>query len=531
MTPPFAYLDALYSSVRAGQDVVFAVNNVFAARHITGTSQAARTLTNASHTSFTDAAGNVITVPIPASQTTVTKLSLDNHLDTWLAITGGLPGGPFIHASITDITVHLGFISAGEVTVEARTTLSPNDPLNVPLPLTMPEDAAPPGLFQLEDENQAGAEVSASLDYADGTLRLGQGSGWDPALAVPVQLYGNIITATRGESVSGELLGSGDATQANQTFQLKKSPLTYLPAPAAGNDSGVASTLKVYVDDVLWTEVPSFFNVPAAAHVFIVRQNEQAQSSVTFGDGIRGARLQSGSQVTASYRFGAGYATPPPGGIHQIARPAKGLSSIRNPVGAYGGADAEPADQMREYAPKSALLLGRAISLDDLEAAAAETSGARSVRAEWRWNLLRQSPVAQIYYIGNVGDENLIVQRLRGLTEPYTPIAVSQATSLPTTLSIQVVVDPRYLESDVLTQVRTTLMDPVAGLLSPERIGIGLALFRSRICEFVCRVPGASSVSDLQLNSAPFSDWAVTPGVGNYFDFEAGSLVLNGNSQ
>jgi hypothetical protein len=230
----------------------------------------------------------------------------------------------------------------------------------------------------------------------------------------------------------------------------------------------------------------------------------------------------------ASYRFGAGAASPPAGGIHQVARPVKGLSSVRNPVAACCGGDQEPIQELRTYAPRSALLLGRAISLADLEAAAVATGGVRAARAEWRWNMLRQRPVAQIYYIGDAALDLPITQKLRQLTEPDTPIDVTCANPVPSTLAIQVTINPAYLEGKVLAQLRTVLMDPLTGMLAPERVGIGSALFRSRIFEFVGRVPGADTVTDLQLNNAPFSDWGVSPGAGNYFDFETGFLLLNG---
>ena len=530
-TPAYAYLDAVYRSVRAEQDVVFSVKDTFAARRILATSQQSRIATPASNTKFKDASNNDVIVPIPATTTTVTKLRLDSDIDTFFGFSFGSLGGPFISADISDIAVHLGFIPAGAVTVEALTTLAANDPLQVPLPLERPSDADPPGRFQLEDKNETGAAVDASLDYSTGTLQLGQDAGWDPALTVPVRLFGNSISATRGESVRDELLGFGDAAQPSQTFNLKKSPLTYLPAPTQGNDTGVASTLKIFVDGILWKEVPSFFNVAPTAHAYIVRENDRGESSVIFGDGLRAARLATGARVTAWYRFGAGAAAPPAGGIHQIARPAKGLTSVRNPVAARAGADAEAADQLRRYAPRSALLLGRAVSLADLEAAVAATEGVRNVRAEWRWNLLRQTPVAQIFYIGDAALDEPITQRLRGLTEPDTPIDVITATALPSTLAIQVSIDPDYLEATVLAQVRAALMDPLNGLLAPERIGIGLALFRSQIYEFACAVPGVATVADLQLNNAPFTDWGVTPGAGNYFDFEKGALLLNGKNQ
>ena len=530
-TSAYAYLDAVYHSVRAEQDVVFSVKDTFAARRILATSQQSRIATLASNTKFKDASNQDVIVPIPGTTTIVTKLTLDSDIDTSFGGWFGSLGGPFVSADISDIAVHLGFIPTGAVTVEALTTLDDDDSLQVPLPLEQPSDADPPGRFQLEDKNQTGAAVDASLNYSTGTLQLGQDAGWDPALTVPVRLFGNIISATRGESVRDELLGFGDAAQPSQTFKLKKSPLTYLPAPTEGNDSGVASTLKIYVDGILWKEVPSFFNVAPTAHAYIVRENDGGESSVIFGDGIRASRLATGARVTAWYRFGAGAAAPPAGGIHQIARSAKGLTSIRNPVAARAGADAEPADQLRRYAPRSALLLGRAVSLADLEAAVAATEGVRNVRAEWRWNLLRQTPVAEIFYIGDAALDELITQRLRGLTEPDTPIDVTPATALPSTLAIQVSIDPDYLEATVLMQVRAALMDPLNGLLAPERIGIGLALFRSQIYEFVCAVPGVATVADLQLNNAPFTDWGVTPGAGNYFDFEKGTLLLNGKDQ
>jgi hypothetical protein len=529
---PYAHLDAVYRAVHAEQDVVFGVKNILSARRILGTAQSPRTVTPASSTSFKDAANNTITVPISKTTTPVTKLTLDFHLDSLLGITAGSPGGsggPFASADVSDIVVHLGFIAAGTVTVEASTTLADNDPLRVPLPVEKPIDADPPGRFQLEDRNQTGAAVDGSLDYSSGSLALGQNSGWDPALTGPVRLFGNVITATRGETVRDELLGFGDATQASQTFNLKKSPLTYLPAP--GTDNGVAAALKVFVDGVLWNEVRSFFNVPATAHAYIVRQNDDGESLVTFGDGVRASRLSSGARVTAWYRFGAEAAKPPAGGIHQIARPAKGLSSIRNPVAARGGADAEPPEQLRRYAPRSALLLRRAVSLADLEAAAAAADGVRNVRAEWHWNPIRQTPVAQIFYVGDPAIRSLLLQRLHGLTEPGTQIDVAAAVAVPATLAIQVAIDPAHLEPRVLAEVRARLMDPIAGLLSPDRIGIGLALFRSRICEFVCGVPGAATVADLQLNHAPFANWGVSAGTGRYFDFEQGELLLNGRNQ
>ena len=323
-----------------------------------------------------------------------------------------------------------------------------------------------------------------------------------------------------------EVLGNGDASLSNQTFKLKKSPLTYFPAA-----DGVTSTLKIYVDGLQWTEAPSFFGIQPEDQVYIVRQNDDGESLVTFGDGIRGRRLTSGvGNVIATYRFGAGKASPPAGSIHQMSKPVKGITGVRNPVAASGGDDAEPQSGLRTYAPRSALLLGRAISIPDLEAAAASVPGVRAVRAEWRWNQLRQRPLVQVWYLGAATVKKDVIAKLNGLSDSVTPIEADQAASVPATLSLSIEIDPKRIEADVLAAVRQALMNTDTGLLAPERIGIGLALFRSRIFDAVLAVPGAVAVTGLMWNGSAFSQYGISAGSGKYFDLEKGSLLLNGKA-
>ena len=59
-------------------------------------------------------------------------------------------------------------------------------------------------------------------------------------------LSANVADATNGETVANETLGSGNPAVANQTFQLKKPPLTFTSSPEA--PSGAQSTLTVRVN-------------------------------------------------------------------------------------------------------------------------------------------------------------------------------------------------------------------------------------------------------------------------------------------
>ena len=345
-----------------------------------------------------------------------------------------------------------------------------------------------------------------------------QGSGLVVPLDPPATVYANVVTVTRGETVPNELLGTGDGSVANQVFTLKKKPLTYLQVPTSADPNGVRNTLRVWVRDIEWAEAPSFFGVPPDATVYIVRQDDDGESSVMFGDGVRGARLPSGAPVVARYRFGAGAASPPADAIKQLARPVKGITAVRNPVAAAGGADGQPAAQVRAYAPRSALLFGRAVSIQDMQALAAGQPGIRNVQAQWSWDTAMQLPTVRVWYIGAASLAPAITASLRAATAPSTPITATSARAVPAALIADVRVDRRYQIPLVRAAVVEALTAPGAGLLSPERIGVGVPLYRSAVLAEIVAVPGVREVAGLIWRGAAFADYGDSPGNGAWFD-------------
>ena len=249
----------------------------------------------------------------------------------------------------------------------------------------------------VEDVTGAGIPVTAS-ENSDGTLTLNSTPDTPASfsLTAPLRLLVDLVDVTRGATVAAETLGTGDASIAGQTFTLKQSPLTYL---ASGAD--YVSTLQIAVDGILWSEADTFYDQPPDATIFVVSQTPDAKSVVRFGDGINGARLPSGSQIVASYRYGAGAARPPAGRLTTILRPQQNLASIHNPVAVWGGADAEQPADVRSDAPKSVLTFGRAISGDDYETVAALAPGVTRARAYWTWDDAHQRSLVKVY----VGDD------------------------------------------------------------------------------------------------------------------------------
>jgi predicted phage baseplate assembly protein len=185
-------------------------------------------------------------------------------------------------------------------------------------------------------------------------------------LRTSVRIHANIMHATHGETVTDEVVGSGDASRAHQRFVLKKAPLTYVSAATA---SGVESTLTLRVDGVEWAARASLFGLGPTDRAYTVRIDNEAATAVVFGDGNAGARLPTGQEnVRATYRSGLGVA-----GIVRAnslillkSRP-QGIKAVRNPVAAAGGEDPEHLDAARRNAPVTVLTLDRVVSLRDFE--------------------------------------------------------------------------------------------------------------------------------------------------------------------
>ena len=108
-----------------------------------------------------------------------------------------------------------------------------------------------------------------------------------------VRVNANVAPATHGETVS-EILGSGDAARANQRFPLKQPPAHLRRAPTRRR--GRRSTLEVRVADVLWEERPSLYGAGPRDRVYTTATDDDARTTVVFGDGVEGARLPTGHQ-------------------------------------------------------------------------------------------------------------------------------------------------------------------------------------------------------------------------------------------
>ncbi|MGO8855509.1 MAG: baseplate J/gp47 family protein [Steroidobacteraceae bacterium] len=368
--------------------------------------------------------------------------------------------------------------------------------------------------------------IATGTSSGNGSLSVGFASSAStpltPPLQPPLSILYNLLPVTCGKTVSNEVLGSGDATVAGQSFMLAKSPVTYLASGAI-----YISTIKLTINGAPWTEVASFYGQSATAQVFVTREDDQANTYVDFGDGVNGARLPTGTNnVVATYRVGSGAAMPPAGKLTVIAQAYPGLRSILNPVAVSGGSDADPPSLLQWAAPRSVLTFGRAVSIDDYAALAAQVAGVTLAQAVWSWNASTQRAGVTVYVAGAGDVVTLASAALAAAGDPNRPVTVKAAIPIDVTLIMTLIVTPGFDTGVIKASVQSALADPATGLFSPARLGIGQTLFDSQIEAACLQVSGVVAISAATFYAGMTVDPGPlhVPGEGRYYSLSAANV-------
>jgi predicted phage baseplate assembly protein len=463
--------------------------------------------------------------------------------------TGTTPGIPLLVATLT-VAAHTGANLAGyssevaQVSVRASWTDvgilldTPAATLtSLPSTLTLARPpAATPGVAtaaMVEDANGNGAAITATAaaGSADVTVAAADGAAPMPNLQAPVRILWDLINVSRGQTVRGEQLGVGNAAQAGQDFTLSKSPVTYLADAPGRSGDGYSSTVTLTVGEQFWTEVPMLYGHGPDEAIFETYEDDSGMTHVRTGTGETGLRLPTGAQVSATYRVGSGSAVPAAGSLSQVLTAVPNLRSVRNPVPPSGGADPEPASDARVLAPRSVLTFGRAISGDDYATVAAAAPGVARAAAAWEWDAAEQRPTVRVYVGDDAGALASAKTALAAQADPNRPVDVVPAVPCVASLSMALRLDPSYQAAAVYAQVGSALVD---GLFAPGVLALGEVLYRSRIEEAVCAIPGVLATHHLRMtwsrggmlmffSTGPRFD----PGSGGFFTLTAAGLALS----
>lgn len=330
---------------------------------------------------------------------------------------------------------------------------------------------------------------------------------YDSALC---RICANVVLATQGETVTGEVLGSGQPSLAGQRFTLHRSPLTFTHDWIG---YGVHSDLEVRVNGESgralrfgegmapvappgerWTEIRALALAGPSQRVFALGVDDVGRATLHFGNGVHGARLPSGSNnVIASYRAGAGArGNVPAGSLIALRKRPPGIRSVTNPVAAAGGEDAESTEALRLRAPRKLHCCDRIVTLDDYEAFVRELTGVGHVQAallgDMIWLTLATSqgrPISQLPEL-----EAAIRTAIAARRADQLELRLEDPKVVPFDVVLHVDIEPRVHAATALRLVTAVL----ARTFGPGARGFGRSVDPGEVVAAAGAVPGVEAV-------------------------------------
>jgi hypothetical protein len=327
-----------------------------------------------------------------------------------------------------------------------------------------------------------------------------------------VNIHANVAKATHGET-RVEVLGSGDGSQAFQSFELKQAPITYLAAPTA---KGAEPTLSVRVNDLLWKEGSSLGALTPEDRRYVLRTSDEQKTTIIFGDGYNGARLPTGREnVKAVYRTGIGSpGNVAAGQITILSSRPLGLKGVTNPMRASGGGDRDTAEQARRNTPLALQALDRLISVPDYAFFARSFAGIGKASAAL---LSRDGRPAVHVTIAGAGDAPIdppsdlyqnLLDGLRRQGDPSMAVDLALRRARFLIVSADVLIHPDYQWEAVYAQIRKAVYD----VFSFDRRDFGQPAYLSDVYRIIQQIPGVAvvdvNVFDAVDSAAPIPDLA-----------------------
>ena len=285
-----------------------------------------------------------------------------------------------------------------------------------------------------------------------------------------VSIYGNIALATQGETISDEVLGSGDASQPYQRFPLRQSPLTYIQAPTAID--GKASTLSITVDGLPWKEVDTFYGHGPRERIFVTHIEDDGTVTVEFGDGFTGARLPTGEDnVHAMYRKGSGVqGVVQPRQLSVLLTRPLGVKSVTNPMAPTGAVDRETIEDAKRNASNTIFTLGRIVSREDYEQYALSYASVAKAQASRLWInqawsvyvTIAGPPTSDTLLETYITEDNPLYQKIysgmRRNSDPTIPLVLQTYSLILFRLAAKVKVNPDNPPDQVLKAVEQAVL-------------------------------------------------------------------------
>ena len=248
---------------------------------------------------------------------------------------------------------------------------------------------------------------------------------------------------------------------------------------------------------------------------FVVEIDNAGIAHLRFGDDECGEQPKAGTSFYASYRVGGGKrGNVGAEVISQLVTRHETISganiTVRNPLAARGGADAEPIAEAKLFAPTQFRQeLERAVIADDYaRLAEREAANTQRAAAQLAWSGSWYEAEVAIDSVGNVRNPAELSE-IQNMLERYRRIGHDLRTEwaefVAVDLALDVCVLPDYLRGHVRAELadlfsNRVLPDGSRGFFHPDNLTFGEGVYLSKIVALAQTVAGVESVHVTRLN-------------------------------
>lgn len=292
-----------------------------------------------------------------------------------------------------------------------------------------------------------------------------------------------------------------------------------LPAAKALKQDPKQAVARVTLYDGLsdkWEAVPDLLESDAFDRNFVVEVEEDGTARLRFGDDNLGQEPDEGTRFEAVYCIGNGRSgNVGAETVLHIVSSDSGIISVRNPMPATGGIDAESIEEVKLYAPQAFRTQKRAVTAEDYAAVTMLHPDVQKAVATLRWTGSWHAMFITVDRRGGrvVDDafEAELVDFVNGFRLAGHDLEIEPPVFVPLDIIMTVCVQEGFFKDKVKQALLETfsardLPDGRRGFFHPDNFTFGQPVYLSKVISTAMKVPGVMWV-DLSGKEDMFQRW------------------------
>ena len=341
---------------------------------------------------------------------------------------------------------------------------------------------------------------------------------------------GNIVLADHGLNLENQVMVPAAApSKGNYRPQLQQTNIT-VATPYIHESGKIKAASLMLVqdpkealpeislleDDEVWNVNHDLLASDRFATEFIAEIEQDGAVQLRFGDDIMGKKPLGGFAPATSYRIGTGRSgNVGRDSITRIVWDMGGFISIRNPLPAKGGTNAETMAEAREFAPQAFRTQERAVTEEDYAEKTELHNEVQKAAARFHWTGSWYTVFVTIDRKNGreVDDEfkSEIKRHLKKYRMAAYDLEIRGPRFVPLSLEVNVCAKAGYFRSNVKEKLLEVfscfdLPDGTRGFFHPDNLTFGQPVYLSHIYKKAMAVSGVESVEVKK-----FQEWAKKP--------------------